>query len=67
MSAPVPQLGPGVRVVITQGLAAGKIGVVIEKWASHFGRGVGPAMWRISSDDLVRTRILRADYLKVIP
>ncbi len=61
-----PTLKPGVKVVVTQGLAVGIEAVVVGRFSQHFGRSSGPAMWRIQSNDLVRDRVLRADWLKVI-
>lgn len=62
-----PALAPGVPVEVVQGLAVGRRGVVIEKWAQHFGRGHGPAMWRVGfREELIRDRILRGDFLKVL-
>lgn len=60
-----PELAPGVHVVVTQGLAAGVEGVVVAEWPRHFHRG-GPRMWVVRSQDLVRQRILRADWLRPV-
>lgn len=58
-----PAIAIGVRVEITGGLAHGKRGVVLERWP----RGIGSiAQWVIGSDDLVRRRVIRSDYLKVL-
>lgn len=57
---------PGVKVIVTQGLAAGIEAVVVEKFAEHYARDWGPAMWRVRSSDLVRDRILREDWLRVV-
>jgi len=53
----------GVRVRIRYGLAAGIEAVVIGRWHSF---GKVPA-WRVRSDDLVRDRVLREDFLEVLP
>lgn len=52
----------GARVRITAGLAVGKVGVVVESWPTHFG---GIPQWVVASDDLVRRRVVRADYLEL--
>lgn len=57
-------LAPGVVVKIVQGLAVGKCAVVVERWPLPLFKG-GPPMWRVRSDDLVRTRIVREDWLEV--
>jgi hypothetical protein len=61
-----PELVPGLRVRITMGLASGIEAILIAKWPRPFFRG-GPPMWRVQSTDLVRDRIVRADWLEVVP
>lgn len=60
----VTALAPGVKVRITAGAAVGKEGVVFAPWPRYWERGV--PLWIIRSDDLVRQRIIRADYLEAI-
>jgi hypothetical protein len=59
-----PEIAPGVRVVITAGMAVGVRGVVIAKWGRLFGKS-GVEQWIVDSTDLVRRRVLRADHLRV--
>lgn len=59
-----PSLALGVRVRITAGLAAGKVGVIVQKWPKGRGRN---EQWVVASDDLVRRRVIRADYPEVLP
>ncbi len=59
----VPTFAPGDKVRVTAGLAAGVVGVVQSKWGSLFG---AMPMYRIQSSDLVRDRILRADWLEPV-
>ena len=59
-----PKLAPGVRVRVTCGLAQGVEAVVIDRWHSLFGK---IRQWRIRSNDLVRDRVIREDYLEVLP
>ncbi len=59
------RLAIGRKVRIIRGLAVGVEGVVIERWATHFG-DQQIALWRIGSNDLVRSRVMRADHLEVI-
>lgn len=54
----------GARVRIVAGQAAGVEGVIVERWPSNFG---GEPQWVVASGDLVRKRVLRADYLAVLP
>lgn len=57
-----PQFSPGDRVVITMGLAVGKRGVVVSRWPRAFS---GIPMWVIRSLDIVGTRVMRADHLRL--
>lgn len=57
---------PGDRVRIVVDLAAGTEGVVLGPWTSLFGRS-GIQLWRVQSRDLVGLRVIRADYLEVLP
>ncbi len=46
-------------------MARGRIGVVRERWRGDWAAGV--PLWRVTFvDELVRDRILRADYLRVL-
>lgn len=60
-----PAIAIGVKVRITAGAAVGKEGIVFAPWPRYWERGV--PLWIIRSDDLVRQRIIRADYLQVCP
>lgn len=56
----------GARVRVTQGLAAGVVGVVIDRWHDLGGKPK-VRQWRVQSEDLVRDRVLREDWLEVVP
>lgn len=57
---------PGVHVEVTDGLAKGKRGIVREAGPLEWDEGT--PMWRVRfTDELVRDRILRQDYLRVLP
>lgn len=59
---PYPRFSIGDRVVITKGMTAGLSAVVLEPWPRTFS---GVPQWVVGSDDLVRRRVVRADYLKL--
>lgn len=59
-------IAKGVRVRVTQGLAAGVEGVVIDRWHDLGGKP-RVEQWRVQSADLVRDRVLREDWLEVLP
>ena len=61
------KLAPGVRVRITAGLAAGVEAVVVARWEGIFQHRTKVAQWRLRSDDLVRDRVIREDFLEVLP
>lgn len=54
----------GARVIITAGMAHGVQGVVLERWPRDIGK---IAQWVVGSSDLVRKRVVRADFLRVLP
>lgn len=60
-----PQFAPGVRVRIICGPAKGIEGVIAERWPIVFERGC--PSWLVESDDLIRKRVMRADFLEVVP
>jgi hypothetical protein len=64
-TAPEAQPSIGARVVITGGLAVGKEGIVLERWPRDINGRI--AQWVVQSHDLVRKRVIRADYLRVLP
>lgn len=54
----------GDAVRITNGLAKGVEGHILELWPTKAG---GVRQWVVVSGDLVRRRVLREDYLEVLP
>lgn len=56
---------PGIRVEVTDGMAVGYVGKVKERWGRDWADDV--SLWVVTFDGLIRQRVLRADYLKVLP
>lgn len=58
-------LKPGVSVEVTGGMARGAIGRIKEQWPRPFSRDI--RQWLVTFDGLIPQRVLREDYLKVLP
>ncbi len=59
----VPELTIGLRVEVTAGLSAGKLGVVVAKWPRTFN---GIPQWEIDLGEQQHPRVIRADFLKPV-
>jgi hypothetical protein len=54
-----------VRVEVTNGMALGAIGKVKAAWGRDWQQG--EALWVIGFDGLIRQRVIRESYLRVLP